>query len=203
MIPIRSTLKRVVAPAELPVSLDEVRADLRFEPDYTAEDTKINSLILAATDFVSGPDGVLGKALINQTWCLSVPQADRHARICLTLTPVQSITSIKVIDPAGEEQTLSVADFHLFGDEDIAYIEPKIGSVWPSVYDRPDAIRVTFVCGFGDTSDSVPNHIKQAIRLLCCHWYENREAVLTGTIATTLPMGVDALLSISRKGWVG
>lgn len=36
--------------------------------------------------------------------------------------------------------------------------------------------------------------VKMAIKLLVGHWYANREAVVTGTIATTLPLAFDALI---------
>jgi hypothetical protein len=38
----------------------------------------------------------------------------------------------------------------------------------------------------------------QAIRILAGHFYENRQAVLVGTIATELPIGVHALLAPYR-----
>ncbi|MFP5432845.1 MAG: head-tail connector protein [Alphaproteobacteria bacterium] len=41
--------------------------------------------------------------------------------------------------------------------------------------------------------------MKAAILLLVGHWYANREAVVTGTIATQLPMAVDALLAPLRR----
>jgi len=39
--------------------------------------------------------------------------------------------------------------------------------------------------------------IRAAMLLLIAHWYENREAVVVGTITSELPMAVDALLSAS------
>lgn len=203
MIPLRSTLKLVQPATALPVASDDVKGDLGYNANDTAVDSKVDSLILAATAYVSGPDGVLGKALISQTWSVSVPCAGRNGRIEIPLTPVQSVKSIKYFDPEGNEQTLTVDNFHLFGDEDRAYIEPKSGTVWPGVYDRPDAITITFVAGFGDSAEFVPENVKQAIRLLCCHWFENREAVVVGTPPSALPMGVEALLGVSRTGWVG
>lgn len=203
MIPLRSTLKLVQHATALPVASEDVKSDLGYNANDTAVDSKVDSLILAATAYVSGPDGVLGKALVSQTWSVSVPCAGRGGRIEIPLTPVKSVESIKYFDPAGDEQTLTTDNFHLFGDEDRAYIEPKADTVWPGVYDRPDAITITFVAGFGDSAESVPENIKQAIRLLCCHWFENREAVVVGSISSTLPMGVETLLGVSRTGWVG
>lgn len=36
--------------------------------------------------------------------------------------------------------------------------------------------------------------VEQAVLLLVGHWYANREAVVTGTISTAIPLAVDRLL---------
>ncbi|WP_434558024.1 head-tail connector protein [Pseudomonas sp. Z4-20] len=36
--------------------------------------------------------------------------------------------------------------------------------------------------------------VEQAVLLLVGHWYANREAVVTGTISTAVPLAVDRLL---------
>lgn len=41
--------------------------------------------------------------------------------------------------------------------------------------------------------------IWQAMLLIIGHYYSNRESVVTGTIATELPLGVEALLYRHRK----
>jgi hypothetical protein len=44
----------------------------------------------------------------------------------------------------------------------------------------------------------MPAAIKQALKLLIGHWYENRETVITGTISTALPFAAEALLAPYR-----
>lgn len=193
-------LKRVTPPAVAPVALIDTKLNLRV--DHADEDTNIESLIAAATDYLEAPNGAIGKAFITQSWALSVPCPDRDFRIHLPVTPVQSITSISYYDADDVSQTLTVGDFYLHGDEDWAYIEPKPGVTWPGVYDRLDAITVEFVAGFGDTAAAVPQTIRQCVLLMVAHWYENREPVVVGSISSALPMAVDSLISMNRKGWV-
>jgi uncharacterized phiE125 gp8 family phage protein len=192
-------LKRTVAPAAYPVTVAESKADLRVQ--HTAEDTLIDSLIAAATDYADVPNGVVGKALITQTWTLSVRSFEPNLKLHIPITPVQSISSITYYDADNVQQSLTVFDFYLYGDEDTAWIEPKPNVTLPTVYPREDAITVTFVAGFGATSASVPNSIRQAIRLLVAHWYENRTAA-TDRPMYEIPMAAETLFNINRKGWV-
>lgn len=39
----------------------------------------------------------------------------------------------------------------------------------------------------------------QAVVLLVAHWYANREAVVTGTIATSVPLGFERLLWYRKR----
>lgn len=189
-------LKRTIAATAWPVSVDDVKADLRLEHDD--DDGLIQGLIQAATELAGAPNGITGKALATETWALSIRAAGRDSCIHLPVTPVKSLSSITYYDGENQAQSLDVADFYLYGDENWAYVQPKTGVVWPSLYDRLDAITVTFVAGF----ESVPKNIQQGMRLMVSHWYENRLAVVTGTIATELPMAAEMLLGMSRKGWV-
>ena len=193
-------LKRIEVPAINPVSLSEAKLDCRV--DHDAEDSLIESLISAATAFADAPNGVIGKALISQQWALSVKYSDRYARIDLPVTPAVEIDSISYFDPENIEQSLSPENFYLYGEEDWAYIEPKLGTNWPATADRLDAITITYTAGFGEAATDVPETIRQLIRLMIVHWYTNRSAVVTGTIATQIPMAAQSLISLNRKGWV-
>jgi len=41
--------------------------------------------------------------------------------------------------------------------------------------------------------------------MLCAYWFENRTAVAVGAglVVTELPLAVQSLIAINRKGWVG
>lgn len=186
-------LKRTVPPLTAPITLDESKADLRVQ--VTAEDALIDRYIQDAVDEVDGPNGLLGgKALVTQTWSVSVAMPDRKGNLELPITPVQSLVSIKYYDANNAEQVLDVADFYLHGTDDYAWIWPKAGTAWPSVYCRPDAITVTFVAGFGDAA-AVPASIKSALRLMVSDKYEHR-------LESQTPAGAINLLSLHRKGWI-
>ena len=70
---------------------------------------------------------------------------------------------------------------------------------WPATYAASDAVRITATAGYANIQ-AVPEVAKHAIRLLVGHWYENREAVVTGTISSDVGLTVEALLSTLKTG---
>jgi hypothetical protein len=44
----------------------------------------------------------------------------------------------------------------------------------------------------------VPAPLQQAVSLLACHWYENREATLVGVTAQEIPFGVQSIVNEYR-----
>lgn len=193
-------LTRTVKPSGSVVTLSDVKLDLRVDHDF--EDTLIQSLIQAATEYLEAPSGVLGKAFLTQTWKLSARGPDSDCRIYIPVTPVQSIEAISYFNTDNVEQVLAITDFHLYGDENWAYLTPKDDIEWPDLFDRLDALTITFKAGFGDAETDVPETIRQIVRLLVTHWYTNRSAVNLGTIATEIPMAAESLISVNRKGWI-
>jgi uncharacterized phiE125 gp8 family phage protein len=193
-------LKQTTAPAAAPISVAEAKAHMRV--DVSDDDTLIGSLIETAVAQLDGYDGTLGgRAMVTQSWTISTRYALEN-RIYLPVAPVQSVTSISYYDGNDANQTATVSDYYLHNFEDVAWLYPKSGKSWPSVYDRPDAFRVEFVTGYGAAS-AVPDDIKTALLLMVAHWYANREPVLTGTISSELPFGIDHIIAKYRLGWSG
>lgn len=183
-------LMSLVTPAATgPVSLADAKAHCRV--DYSDEDALISALLDAASVAVSE---MSGRVLVAETWRMSVPGASGDLR--LPKSPVQSLTAITYYDRDGVGQSANVNDFFLFADEDRAILRPKDGKAWPSVQSREDALSVDFVAGYAD----VPANLRQAVLLLVGHWYLHREAV--GQDVAELPLSVEALVGISRRGWV-
>lgn len=185
---------RTVAPASLPLSIDELKAQTRV--DWADDDTIIERMIGAAVSHLDGYSGVLGRAIINQTWKIE----GQHfcSRLRLPVGDASTIVSIKYYDALNAQQTASGSLYSLHTDSLGPFVELKSGQSWPDVYDRIDAIEITWVCGFGSTSASVPEAIRLAIALLAAHWYENRSAVGEGGW-NELPFAVRALCAPFRQ----
>lgn len=191
------TLQRTSAPAVAPVSLVDAKLHLRV--DNTAEDDLITALIEAAVSHLDA-QGVLGRAVITQSWAQWVGQSPGNVR--LLVGPFQSLTSVEYYDADNALQTATLSEFETRLDGDFVIVKPKSGFAWPGAYSRDDAIKITYVAGYGDAGSDVPQSIRQAILLLVGHWYENRTAVSEASLKE-VPLAVDALIGIERVGWYG
>lgn len=189
-------LRRTIAPASL-VTVQEVKSHSRIDGDN--DDAYIASLAKAAQDALDGPSGMTGRALMTQTWKLTLGLMSGKSRLAIPVAPFQAVTTLKYYDADNVQQTADLADYIVFGDDDRAYVEPN--TAWPAMYDRPDALELVFVAGYGNR-DAVPQSIVQACFLLIAHWYEHREAVTVGAVATEVPLTVETLIGLDKSGWI-
>jgi len=59
-------------------------------------------------------------------------------------------------------------------------------------------IEVDVAVGYGDAPGDVPQPLRQAIKLLVAHWYENRGLIALGQPVAVLPASAAALLAPYR-----
>lgn len=192
-------LSRTTTPAAL-LTLAQAKAWCRI--DHDSEDDTITDLIAVATDTLDGPSGMCGHALTNQRWRMSTIGQTADGLVWLPVSPAVSIFQIQYYDTTNTLQTATTSHFRLLVGDNWAYVEPADGYDWPALYDRIDALQIEWTAGYGD-ADDVPAAIRQAAKMLVAHWYANREAVVTGTIAGDLPMAVRELVSLRKQGWIG
>ena len=180
------------APETLPLTLDEAKRHLRVE--HGDENDLITSLIGAVTAHLDGWSGILGRCLIAQEWKASYPCFKRVLRLPF---PDVTAAAVSYFDAYDEAQAFDASAFRLLEDSAGAYVWLAAGTTYPAVYGRPDAVQVTFTAGYGAAAD-VPLPIRQAMKLLIGHFYENREAV-TAQAMRELPMAVKALIAPYRR----
>lgn len=187
-------MERLVAPAVAPITLAEAKEHLRV--DHSDEDALIGGIIAAAVSHIDG-DGLLGRAMITQTWAQWVSRAPGNVR--LRMGPFIALAGVAFWD-ADSLEDADTADFRVRKVGDFVEIAAK--NAWPAADDRPDAIRISFTAGYGATADDVPADIRHALLLLVGHLYANREATREKALAE-IPLGVDALIGRHRAGWYG
>lgn len=182
-------LTRATAPAEEPVTSAEAKAHLRVT--HTDDDTAIAAMIVAAREHLDGNDGTLGRALVTQTWDLSLDSFP--SEIVLPLPPLQSVTSVTYVDTNGDTQTLATSGYEV----DVAGGRIRATDAgWPDTDDCYNAVTVRFVCGYG-LADDVPQAIKHAMLLMIGGMYAFRESLSEGAVVETPT--VKALLRPYRR----
>jgi len=192
------TLELVDAPATTPITLTEVKAQLRVE--HSDDDTLLTRLINVAVAYTD-VKGALGQAMITQKWGQWVgPNPPKEVK--LILGPVQSVTAIKYYDTDGVLQTDDYNNYDIFGTETYTTISPKTGFSWPTTQQRSDAIKIEYEIGFGDATTDVPETVRHALMLLIGHWYDNRENTQMDELSN-IPFGYMELLNIHRACWYG
>ncbi|MGR3605322.1 head-tail connector protein [Sulfitobacter sp.] len=186
-------LTRTVDPAELPVSLEEAKQYCRIEHDD--ENFLIESLIAAAVDYLDGPSGILGRAIIAQQWLLELDAWPN--RLAVPIEPVTSVT-VRYIDELGAETDVPESQLVLTDVPSARTVLEWIdGFQAPLLSDKRYPVKITITSGFGAAAN-VPEGIKVAIKMMVGHWYDNRETVVLGMSVAELPMAVNALLARYR-----
>lgn len=189
------TLQRIEEPGELPVTVDDVLDHLALDDDSPQTAKQITRLIKAAVRFF---EEYTGRALLRQRWQLRLDGfPSQGGAIGLERPPVLSVDRIEFIDTEMVKQTLDPECYELDPQSEIDWLVPAYGFVWPETLDKVNAVSVEFTTGFA-AAGVVDENIQIALLLCIGHWFENREAVITGTTATSLPLGVEDLLAPYR-----
>lgn len=189
-------LKLVTPPAVEPVAVaNDLKTHLRI--DHTDEDTYLAGLISAARTVF---EDLTGRALITQTWRLTLDAWPDDDDIEIPRWPLQSVTSIVYYDTDGNSTTWSSNEYLVDTESEPGRVVLKDSFSWPGASLRSmNPIQITYVSGLGDDADDVSEQIKQAIRLLAAHYYENREPVIsTGSVPKEVPFTIESLIWACR-----
>lgn len=184
------TLVLITAPAVEPVTVTEMRAQLRLAS--TAEDAVLDGFIKAAREHV---ERETRRALIRQSWRYYLESWPEGRVVALPLSPVEAVEAVTVYALDGTARPLAPEDYALSRVTAPARLRVKIGSGPPLA--ELLGIEVEFTAGYGPAATDVPEVFRQAVRLLAAHWFENREAG-TDLVLASLPHGLDRLLSVNR-----
>ena len=180
------------APALTPLSVAEAKAHLRVT--HADDDAYITTLVDVATRHLDARHGTLNRALITQSWRLRIDEFPRCWPFAIELPwpPLQSVASVKYLDPDGVEQTLAGAEYTVEASKFVGRILLGYGKSWPAIRCVPGAVRIEFTAGFGTAGADVPAPIRQAMLMFIAHLYETR------SVDAEMPRAIDALVSPFR-----
>ena len=196
--------QRIVAPVGVPVSRARACKHLRIDAlDLDEiEGDLVDGAIAAAVEHLDGRTGILGRALLTQTWQATTDRPERNALgsmpgFVLDLPPVQAVT--KVERRVGNlYQEVAAGDWESFAlpEERLAVVAAG-GLSWPAADLHPAAWRITFRTGYGAAGDAVPAPILSAILLMVSDLYDNRDGKIAANMVDNPT--VDRLLDTFRK----
>lgn len=182
-------LKRTSDAAKEPLTREEVKQHLRIT--HTDEDDFLDALIKAARQYA---EERTGRQLITATW--------KETRWCfpewqwtLDRPDLIAVSSIVYTASDGTSTTMPSSDYTVSTNGHRGVVIPAWDTSWPAARYTLDAVAITYTAGYGATPASVPQAVKQAMLMLIGHWYEHREASLTGTISKEIEFAVHAILA--------
>lgn len=191
-------LRLVTAAATEPLTLAQAKTQVRVEADDTTHNDDLTALIIEARQYI---EQRLGRQLITATWDLAFDRFPvGESEIPIPLPPLQSITSLKYYDTDGVLQTWSSANYIVSTDgSEGGRIALAPGVSWPAAQLRPEAVQIRFVAGYGAAS-AVPAPLVRAVKLLVGHWFLHREEAIAGTSVSSIPTGVERILTMYQPG---
>ena len=151
----------VTAPAVEPVSGADMGAYLRLDGEEEAG--LVAALIKSARLTIEAASGCV---LIEQGWKVIEPRP-RGWAVRLPLAPLIAIDAVRALDARGAAAALAPGSYQLdlTGDPPRLIVDPHLA------FER---LEIELRAGFGAAPEAVPEPLRQAIRLLVAHWFENR-----------------------------
>lgn len=179
------------------VSLAEVKAQARVMHDE--ENDLIEGYIATAYDYLSGPEGW------TNGYCLLEEEFEVYVETVVDVfeLPVRPFMGDTVgfarrdaiIDAYADidAATYIVTNSGDFGM--LARLQPSLAAL-PAFARDPRRYRIRFKAGHEDPA-TIPEGLKQSIKLLAAHWYVNREATIAdprvSTVSREVQLGVRSL----------
>lgn len=189
-----------VQPTTEPISVADLTAQCRTDND--SELLLLQGYISTAREYI---EGQTARALMLSTWTRTSsrfvePEDDCYRRISrIERTPLAGVSSIQYYDETNTLTTLSTDVYGVVTAAAPGFFYLKANQTWPTPYDRPDAVVVTFTAGASAVS-AVPHTLRHAIKLLAAHFYAERQPVNVGNITSELPYGIPSMINSNRVG---
>lgn len=176
-------LMLVEAPAAEPLSLADMKLQLRLPAGYTAEDATLGRVIRASRHRV---ERWTWRRLIDQGVAMvTAGFVGSRGGLLLPTAPISSVVEVAYRDADGAPQVLDPESYYLDGTEgEPMTLRPARGFAWPAV-DRESAepVRVTVRAGWADAAalSAEAEDLVAAVAMLATHLFDNRGQQTVGS----------------------
>jgi len=169
----------VTAPTSEPVTVAQMRAQIRQDAAIMIDDTLVTSLIVSCTRLV---EDYIGYRLMTQTWrqWLDDDEVDYVISLGYPLAPLQSVSSVKFYDEDDSATTATASTYYTLTQSRTSKVALKSSNTWPTVTNGREFnfCAVEAVVGFGSDRDAISEaefFIAQgAIKSLVYYLYASR-----------------------------
>ena len=180
-----------VADAALPLQdfKDHLRLGTGFSDDG-AQDALLKRLLRAG---IAAIESRISKMLIQRSFLYTIECWRDPGEQALPVAPVQSITSVTLVDRVGVPTVITPTRYVLVRDTH----RPKLAAAGVLLPNIPTdgTVEIVFVAGFGVAWSAVPPDLRQAVMLLAAQYHEHR----LESDAGMMPFGVTALIERWRN----
>jgi uncharacterized phiE125 gp8 family phage protein len=171
------SLKVYTEPIQESISYEDVIDHLRIDDPSRIYYEQINRIIRAVT---RSTEDYLNRALITQTLIYAIRDFPKTDFITLPRPPLQSVDSVNYTTSDSNIITMDSTTGYIVVEimtSQSGKVNLQYGGSWPSDTLLPvdDAIKITYVAGYGDDYTSVPEEIITAMLLKCGDLWEMRE----------------------------
>lgn len=185
----------------------DIKKQLNLPTTATDDDTWLSNAVSVARSLVerSVPGGLAVRLQTKQFVLNKFPSSD-NGEIELAFGPLAKSTAITITyyDGNNNSTTLASSDYRLIdkGNGFRAMLYPAIDKTWPLTKSRQDAVTIQYQCGSTSVATLEPT-LKHLVNMLVTHWYENRSAIVIGTISKEVEFGIQAMLMANGYGFYG
>ncbi|HAJ48517.1 MAG TPA: hypothetical protein DCL54_18220, partial [Alphaproteobacteria bacterium] len=170
-----------------PVTLAEAKAHARI--DIADDDALITRCIAAAREWV---EAETGRALMTQTWRLTLDAWPDGGAVILRRPPVQSVAEIRTFTAGGVAAIWVASNYGLaLGREPQALM--RVSAAWPVPGRTRAGIEIDITCGYGALPTDVPAVLRQAVLVQTARLYARR-----GEDEAAAPLDVLAMIAPYR-----
>ena len=179
----------LTASAVEPATLDEANAFLRVE--HNDDDEVIAALVVGSRIHV---EAQTRRALMTQNWRMSADAWPQDGRLKVAPAPLQMLDATRAYEFDNVAHDVDTQAFVADLANSALIFAPR---ALPAPGRLAAGIGLDVTVGYGNAEIDVPEALRQAIRPLTAHWYENRGLAVVGTV-TVLPATVAALIAPYR-----
>ena len=197
-----ASLDVITAPAEFPVTRDEMKSWLGITQTVTDHDVEIDLCLTAARDWIEKAGKLTLIKTVRRMTLDGFPDAtstNERGIIEFKRSPLIAVDSIKYIDTAGVQQTLEASKYQADTRSDPGRVAPAWGESWPSTRDQLGTVELQYQCGFGTGRDDIPGTLLGLMRFIASHWFSNRETVSVGTGTKEIEYQTRRILMLERN----